>query len=143
MELEAQHSWPVMEKPRAGEVRELNDVLGGVHCGRRGRRLGTVEGQSYATLKFSAACGLRRAVTMKSTDAGLHPSQVRSLLGCELCPPDCTPDQLGLENEAILNVELKQGRAVSTGSSAWLLHGWRAGAAAGCLDVAVLASRSL
>ena len=24
----AQHSWLVMEKPRAGEVRELNDVLG-------------------------------------------------------------------------------------------------------------------
>ena len=31
LEHSAQHSWPVMEKPRAGEVRELNDALGGVH----------------------------------------------------------------------------------------------------------------
>ena len=39
----ARHSWLVMEKPRAGEVRELNDFLGTltVHaaftCGCRGR----------------------------------------------------------------------------------------------------------
>ena len=46
------------------------------------------------------------AACVTCSHAGLHPSQVRFLLGCELCPPDCTPDQLGLEDEEILNVEL-------------------------------------
>ena len=35
-------------------------------------------------------------------------------------------------------MELEQGRVASTRSGAWLLHVWRAGAAAGCLDMAVV-----
>ena len=66
-----------------------------------GRGEGLREGQSHASHKFSAACGLRHAA------------------GCELCPPNHTLDQLGLEEEEILNVELMQGRVVSTGSRAW------------------------
>ena len=91
----AQHSWLVMEKPRAGEVRELNESswrlqipnrgrikmwrvyhrIGGWESGGwRGGTLGRVEGHSCAGHKFSAACGLRRAVTMKWTEfAGLQP----------------------------------------------------------------------
>ena len=94
----------------------------------RGRMLGRVEGQSYTSHKFSAACGLRHAV------------------GCELCPPDCTPDQLGRRTRKSSTVS--SSKAVWSAWSQvlgipWLLHGWRAGAAAGCLDVAVLAFRSL
>ena len=86
---------------------------GRVVVGERGGGEGWREGQSYASHKFSAACGLRQSVTMKWTEfPGLQPrgaSQVRFLL--------LPPDQLGLEDEEILNVELKQGRVVMMPSS--------------------------
>ena len=57
---------------------------------------------------LESGVSVQPAACVTCNHAGLHPSQVRFHLGCELCPPDCTPDQLGLEDEEILNVELKR-----------------------------------